>query len=194
MQVDGSGCGALDELYTAARANDLEAVHRTWPTVEPTLDDPTGDRLQDAVAAEAMDDVEAPTAALLFDDAESPTLDDWRSRLVATLLYAFGDVASFVRLFRPHSRGTGVADGAMANRDAGPSTRLSARVVNRHLNRYRRAFVAGWDTAADGSSLLVVRAARGERVRAAMAAHPDRVKHDDPGFGLAPLEVGHIEP
>lgn len=85
-------------------------------------------------------------------------------------------------------------DGAMANLYAGPSSRPSAPVVNRLLNLYLRAFEEGWDTAAEGSSPLEILAARGRRVRDAMAAHADRVEHDDQVFGLAQLDVGWVEP
>lgn len=84
-------------------------------------------------------------------------------------------------------------DGAMANLYAGPSTRPSAPVLNGLLNLYLRAFEEGWDTANDGSSPLDVIASRGERAREAMAAHTDRVEHDDLVFGLAQLDVGRFE-
>lgn len=123
MQADGSGCGDLYELYAAARADDLEAVRRTWPTVEASLDDPTEDPLRVAVAAEELDAVETHTAALLFEDAESPTLDDWPSRLVGTLLYALGYIASFVLFFRAHSMDTVVARLRWAYRTVGVDIR-----------------------------------------------------------------------
>lgn len=123
MQTDGKGCGELYELYVAARADDLDAVRRTWPSVESTLDDPTGDRLREAVNEEDLDAIEAHTAALLFEEAESPTLDDWPARLVGTLLHAFGYVASFVLFFRAHSRETIVSRLRWAYRTVGVDIR-----------------------------------------------------------------------
>lgn len=83
-------------------------------------------------------------------------------------------------------------DGPLANLYAGPSSRPSAPIVNRLLNLYLRAFEEGWDRAVDSSSPLDFLAARGEQVRAGMAAYTHRVEHDELVFGLAHLDVGRV--
>lgn len=106
MSPDGQGCGELYALYAAARADDDEAVRSHRSGVEPLLeqlDDPTVEPLRDAVDAEEMDRIEARAAELLFEDAESPTLDGRLARLVGLLLHGFGYLASFVLFFRAHT-------------------------------------------------------------------------------------------
>lgn len=103
------GCGSLHRFYQTAREGDLESLRSQWDAVEPAvseLDPETGRALDDALEADAPDTVRARTADLLFEDEMEPTLTGPGARILGTLLYWFGYLASFVLFAQAHSRTT----------------------------------------------------------------------------------------
>lgn len=93
-------CGPLYDLYAAARAGDRERVRAVWDGFNLLgVDDDAVELLETAVENGDTETVETLAGDLLFVDEEASELDGQIARLVSTVLYGFGYLASFVLFF-----------------------------------------------------------------------------------------------
>lgn len=97
MDGEDRGCGPLYDLYTAARAGDPERVRTVWDGFNLLgVDDDAAERLEAAVETGDTETVKTLAGDLLFVDAEASELDGPIARVVSTVLYGFGYLASVV--------------------------------------------------------------------------------------------------
>lgn len=138
MDTEGPDCGPLYDLYTAARAEDVDRVRAIWDDFDPALlEKSVGERLETAVENGDTELIEARTADTLFVEEEPVQLDGSIASLGGDLLHAFGYLASFVLFFGANSR---------------------SEVVNRLRWAYRRVGVKIQDTeSTDGIERTVFR-------------------------------------
>ena len=106
MAPDGRGCGTLHDLYTTARTGDAAATIEAWRRLddEEVLEAAASDELEAAVEAGETEEVRVLAADVLFADGDEPTLTGPVARVIGTLLYVFGYLASFVLFLNADTR------------------------------------------------------------------------------------------